>query len=270
MYRLTYRRPHDLAEASHILTEEPDAKALAGGMTLVPSLKQRLLQVTSLVDITQIEGLSEIEIKADCLKIGALATHDTVAHSPAVQRSIPALAYLAGVIGDSQVRNCGTIGGSVANNDPAADYPAAVLALGGRVVTNHRAIEAEDFFHGLFSTALVQGEIVTALEFPIPRAAGYAKLPNPASRYATVGVFVIQSANETRVGVTGAATGVFRWADAETKLASTFDKNAIAGLRLDPADLNSDMHASSDYRAHVAGVMLEQAVTQAVRNSKLA
>lgn len=263
MYDFVYRRPTDVSEASRILAGDPDAKALAGGMTLLPSLKQRLMRVTTLVDLGGIAGLREITATPGVLKIGALTPHDEVARSSIVRAAIPGLATLAGLIGDAQVRNRGTIGGSVANNDPAADYPSAVLALDATIITSKRSIRAADFFLGLFATALDTDELIVGFEFPLPRASAYAKLPNPASRYATVGVFVARFANHCSVGVTGAAGGVFRWTEAEDRLGSYFDPQSVAGMALERDDLNADIHASAEYRAHVAGTMLKRAVASA-------
>jgi len=265
MYQLTHRRPDTIAEASEMLAADPDAKILAGGMTLIPSLKHRLSQVTRLIDLSSIGGLSDISVVDGSLRIGALATHHDVARSEVVRREIPALADLAAAIGDSQVRNRGTLGGSVANNDPAADYPSAALALDAHIVTNHREIRAENFFLSLFTTALEESEIVVALEFPIPATAGYAKLPNPASRYAIVGVFCAQFATGCRVAVTGAGNCVFRWHEAEARLKQSFSVASIDGLILDAAELNSDLHADATYRAHVAGAMLEDAIARAIK-----
>ncbi|MEO1199303.1 MAG: xanthine dehydrogenase family protein subunit M [Pseudomonadota bacterium] len=264
MYALSYKRPETISEAVDLLTADPDAKLLAGGMTLIPSLKQRLMRVTSLIDLSGVTGMAEISVKDGVLRIGALTTHHAVARSKAVHEAIPALASLAGKIGDSQVRNRGTIGGSVANNDPAADYPAALLALDACIVTDRRRIAAADFIQPLFSTNLDDNEIVTAIEFQIPSVSGYAKLPNPASRYAIVGIFFARFDDGCRVGVTGATSCAFRWRDAEARLAVELSVSSVEGLILKAEDLNSDLHANAVYRTHVAGAMLEDAITQAL------
>lgn len=260
MYGFDYHRPGSVADAAALLTEGEDAKLLAGGQTLIPTLKQRLAQPSDLVDLGRIPELKGIREEAGGITIGATTTHAEVASSPAVARLIPALAHLAGLIGDRQVRSRGTIGGSICNNDPAADYPAGLVGLGATVRTSRREIAAEDFFTGMFETALEPDEIVVAVHFPKPDRAGYAKFPNPASRYAMVGVFVAQRGTEVRVAVTGAAPCVFRVAAMEEALAKGFDAAALDGLAVDADGLNGDIHASAEYRAHLVGVMAKRAV----------
>jgi len=250
-----------MPDAIALLAAE-QARPLAGGMTLLPTMKLRLAAPGMLIDLSGL-GLSGIEVSATRLTIGAMTTHDAVARSAEVVQAIPALAGLAGKIGDPQVRNRGTIGGSLANNDPTADYPAAVLALGATIVTDKREIAADDFFKGLFETALSPGEIITAVRFPIPEAAGYAKLPNPASRFAIVGVFVAKFAAGARVAVTGAGPCVFRAGAIEAALTESFAPAAIGKIAIDPAPLSSDIHADAEYRAHLTIVMAQRAVSAA-------
>ena len=233
---------------------------LAGGMTLLPTMKQRLASPESLVDLADC-GLAGIEDTGDAIKIGAMTRHVDVANSSVVQSAIPGLAALAGGIGDRQVRNRGTIGGSVANNDPSACYPSAVLGLGATVHTNKRDIGADDFFTGMFETALREDEIITAISFPKPDKAAYVKFPNPASRYAMVGVFVSSASQGTRVAVTGAGSdGVFRHAAMESALDGNFSAGALDGIGTDADDLISDIHASGEYRAHLVGEIAKRAV----------
>ena len=232
-------------------------------MTLVPTMKQRLAQPSDLVDLAGIAELKGIKVDGNNLVIGAMTTHNDVAHSAEVKKTIPALAVLAEGIGDPQVRNRGTIGGSISNNDPAADYPAALVGLDATVVTNKRKIKADEFFKGMFETALGDGEIVTAVSFPKPEKAGYAKFPNPASRYAMVGVMVAKTAGGVRVAVTGAGPSVFRQKDMEKALSGNFSADAIKGVKTDSKNLNSDLHGSAEYRAHLVGVMAGRAVAAA-------
>lgn len=260
MYAFEYHRPTSLDDALALLAEHEDGKVMAGGMTLIPTLKQRLAMPTDIVDLGAVAELRGIREENGTLVIGALTLHADVAHSEEVKCLIPALSHLAEGIGDAQVRNRGTIGGSICNNDPAADYPGALVGLGATVVTNTREIAAEDFFTGMFETALEPGEIVTAVRFPKPTAAAYVKFPNPASRYAVVGSFVARTDGGVRVAITGAGPCVFRWADAEAALASDFTAGALDGLTVDPTDLNSDIHASAEYRAHLVKVMTKRAV----------
>jgi carbon-monoxide dehydrogenase medium subunit len=263
MYAFAYHRPASVAEAAKLLGADKDARLLAGGQTLIPTLKQRLAQPSALIDLGRIEALRKLEVGPRAVTIGALVRHAEVAASKDVARAIPALAKLASTIGDPLVRHMGTIGGSLANNDPAADYPAAVLGLGASLKTNKRTIAADDFFKGLFSTALAPDEILTEVEFPIPEKAGYAKFPNPASRYALVGVMVAKTASGVRVAVTGAGPGVFRVKEMEQALAKSFTPQAIAQITVPSQGLNADLHASADYRAHLITVMAQRALAQA-------
>ena len=262
MYDFNYHRPSTLAEAAK-LAGGADAKIVAGGMTLVPTMKQRLAQPSDLVDLAGIAELKGIKVDGNTVTIGAMTTHNDVAHSADVKKTIPALAALAEGIGDPQVRNRGTIGGSISNNDPAADYPAALVGLDATVITNKRKIKADDFFKGMFETALGGGEIVTAVSFPKPEKAAYAKFPNPASRYAMVGVMAAKTAGGVRVAVTGAGPGVFRQKDMEKALSANFSADALKGVKTDSKNLNSDIHGSADYRAHLVGVMAGRAVAAA-------
>ncbi len=264
MYAFEYHRPTSVRQAASLAAKTEDAKFLAGGHTLLPTMKQRLAAPGHLIDLGQIAELRGIERSPRAVAIGALARHAEVANSADVQQAIPALAELAEMIGDPHVRNRGTIGGSIANNDPAADYPAACLALGATFVTNKRKIDADDFFQGLFTTALEEGEIITKVSFPVPQKAAYAKFRNPASRYALVGVFVAKRAGEIRVAVTGAGSnGVFRWTEAEQALKTRFAAKSLEGLQASAEGLNSDIHADATYRAHLIGVMARRALQAA-------
>lgn len=265
MYNFDYHSPASLDEAAAFLRGDAEAKLLAGGQTLIPTLRQRLAMPSGLVDIARLPALKGIAEESGNIIIGAGETHSAVAASAAVARAIPALAYLAAQIGDPMVRHRGTLGGSVANNDPAADYPAGVLGLGALVYTTKRTIPADDFFTGMFETALEPDEIIVKIAFPKAQAAGYAKFPNPASRYATVGVFVAKTSGGIRVAVTGAGSCVFRLPDFEAALAENFDEGALQGLTVPAEDLNNDMHASAEYRAHLVTVMAKRAVTMAAR-----
>jgi aerobic carbon-monoxide dehydrogenase medium subunit len=263
MYAFEYHRPQTLSGALADLTKA-DAKALAGGMTLLPTMKQRLASPATLIDLKSVPELTGIAREGDNLVIGAMSRHADVAGNPTVKAAIPALAKLAGGIGDPHVRNMGTIGGSIANNDPSADYPAAALALGATIVTNKRRILAQDFFTGLFETAIESGELITQVSFPIPQKAAYMKFPNPASRYALVGVFVARTAGGVRVAVTGAGSnGVFRANAIEAALGANFSPAALEGVSVPASGLNSDLHADADYRAHLIGVMAKRAVAAA-------
>jgi carbon-monoxide dehydrogenase medium subunit len=263
MYDFNYHRPGSLADVAKALAGSPDSKLLAGGMTLLPTLKQRLASPSDLIDLAGIAELKGIKADGSGVTIGAMTTHDEVAHSAEVRKAIPALAALAEGIGDPQVRNRGTIGGSISNNDPAADYPAALVGLDATVHTSKRKIKADEFFTGMFETALEDGEIVTAVSFPKPEKAGYAKFPNPASRYAMVGVLVARTGGAVRVAVTGAGPVVFRHKDMEKALAGNFSADAIKDVKTDSKGLNSDMHGSAAYRAHLVGVMARRAVAAA-------
>lgn len=262
MYTLSYVKAKSLKEASAFLAKNPEAKLLAGGMTLIPTLKQRLARPTHVVDIASLKELRGIAAKGGKLVIGAGTPHHAVATSAAVRKAIPALAGLAAEIGDPQVRNRGTIGGSLANNDPAADYPAAVLGLAAAVVTTRRSIAADDFFQGLFATALEGNEVIVRVEFPLPKRAAYSKFHHPASGYAMAGVFIVQTADGVRVAVTGAGPGVFRWTAAEAALAKSFNPAALEGLRLDASELNNDIHADREYRANLVRVMAKRALAK--------
>jgi carbon-monoxide dehydrogenase medium subunit len=264
MYQFTYHRPENLSAAVAQLAADGDAKLLAGGQTLLPTMKQRLASPSAIIDLGKVAELAGVSREGEAIVIGAMTRHADVATNAAVHQAIPALAALAEVIGDPQVRHRGTIGGSLANNDPAADYPAAVLALGATIVTNSREISAEDFFKGLFETSLGAGEIITKVRFPIPQKAAYVKFRNPASRYALVGVFVAKTAGGVRVAVTGAgAGGVFRASAMEAALASNFSASALAGVKISADGLNSDIHADNAYRAHLIGVLAKRAVAAA-------
>ncbi|HKH95322.1 MAG TPA: xanthine dehydrogenase family protein subunit M [Beijerinckiaceae bacterium] len=264
MYAFEYHRPTSVRQAASLLGKAEDAKIVAGGHTLLPTMKMRLAAPANLIDLSQIADLRGIERSARSVTIGAMTTHSEVADSAEVKEAIPALAELAAMIGDPAVRHRGTIGGSVANNDPAADYPAACLALAATIVTNKRKIPADEYFKGLFETALEEDEIVTAVTFPIPQKAGYMKFRNPASRYALVGVFVAKRADGIRVAVTGAGSnGVYRWTAAEEALAKRFGAKSLEGLTHPAEGLNSDIHADAIYRAHLIGVMARRAVAAA-------
>ena len=262
MYSFDLVRPTSLAEASAAL-KKSGGKALAGGQSLVGAMKLRLARPETLVDLSQLAELKGIRKDGNAITIGALSTHAEVAASSVVKGAIPALAALAAGIGDRQVRNLGTIGGSIAHNDPTACYPAGVLALNASIRTNARSIEADAFFTGMFATALGPGEIITAISFPIPKKAAYVKFPNPASRFALVGVFVAQTSNGVRVAVTGAATNVFRAAAIEAALAKSFTPDAAKATRIDTKGLNGDLHASPEYRAHLIPVIAARAVAAA-------
>lgn len=261
MYAFAYDNPATLADALQKIAT--GGQPLAGGQTLIASLKQRLAQPEMLVDLAGVADLAGIRREGSAIVIGAMTRHEAVAGSAEVQQAIPALAALAGGIGDRQVRAMGTLGGSVANNDPAADYPAAVLGLGATVHTSQRQIAADDFFQGMYATALEPGEIITAISFPIPAKAAYAKFRQPASRFALVGVFVAQTAAGVRVAITGAGNGVFRHPGLEAALAGSFSPEAVDGVAIDASELNSDLHASAEYRAQLIKVQTRRAVAQA-------
>ena len=263
MYDFNYRKASSVGDAVSAVTGAEDGRFLAGGMTIIPTIKQRLAKPSDLVDLAAIDGLAGISVSGGVVEIGGMARHAEVNASSAVAEAIPALAKLAGGIGDPQVRNRGTLGGSIANNDPAADYPAAVVGLGATVRTNRRQIAGDDFFTGMFETALEAGELVTGVSFPVPSKAAYMKFPNPASRYAIVGVFVAATAGGARVAVTGAGPCVFRVAEMEQALGANFAPEAVADIKIGDDDLNSDIHASAEYRAHLVTVMAKRAVAQA-------
>jgi carbon-monoxide dehydrogenase medium subunit len=260
MYAVDYQQAKTVADAAALLAKT-GGKPLAGGQSLVAAMKLRLAQPGTLVDLSGISELKGIRRDGDALVIGAMTRHAEVASSDEVKRAIPALAALAEGIGDRQVRNMGTIGGSIANNDPAADWPAAVVALNATVATNKRRIAAADFFKGMYETALAADEIITAVSFPVPKKAAYAKFPNPASRFALVGTFVAQLADgSVRVAVTGAAPAVFRAAAIEGALAKSFAPDAAKAAKVDASGLNNDLHGSAAYRAHLISVMASRAV----------
>jgi carbon-monoxide dehydrogenase medium subunit len=265
MYPFKYQRAKSVADAAAVISKNEDAKLLAGGQSLVATLKLRLSRPSDLIDLGSIAELRGIKVEGSAVTIGAMTRHADVAASPEVKKAIPALASLAASIGDRQVRNMGTLGGSVAHNDPSADYPAAVLALGATINTNKRRIAADQFFRGMFETALETGEIITSVTFPCPKRAAYMKFKNPASRYAIVGVFVADSGNGVRVAVTGAAPCVFRVAEMEKALASKFAPESLASIRVPEKGLNSDLHAKADYRAHLITVMARRAVQAALK-----
>ncbi|MET0344875.1 MAG: xanthine dehydrogenase family protein subunit M [Casimicrobiaceae bacterium] len=260
MYAVEYKQPKTVADAAALLAKT-GGKALAGGQSLVAAMKLRLAQPGTVVDLAGIPELTGVKTDGGALVIGAMTRHADVASSAEVKRTIPALAAVAEGIGDRQVRNMGTLGGSIANNDPAADWPAALVGLNATVVTNKRTLSAGEFFKGMYETALAADEIVTAVSFPVPKKAAYAKFPNPASRFALVGVFVAQLADgSVRVAVTGAGPSVFRAAGIESALAKTFTADAAKAVKVDASGLNNDLHGSAAYRAHLVAVMASRAV----------
>lgn len=260
MYEFEYLRPDTIEEAQELLSKNSDARLLAGGMTLLPAMKMRLAAPAALIDIGRLQDLKGICVDGDAVVIGALTSHAEVAESEVLRTALPALAELAAHIGDAQVRNCGTLGGSLANNDPAADYPAAALALDAVIRTSQRDITAADFFTGMFATALEPGEIILSVRFSIPVCAAYVKFPNPASRYAVVGVMVAKVNNGVRVAVTGAADCVFRSSLIEQALEKEFSANGLQAVVFPAENLNDDLHASAEYRAHLVLVMARRAV----------
>lgn len=263
MYSVNYHRASSVSDAVKKVAGG-EGKFLSGGMTLTPAMKTRLAQPGNVVDLTHIADLKGIKVSGRSVTIGAATTHFDVANSKELRAVCPAICNLASHIGDPHVRHRGTIGGSIANNDPAADYPAALLALGATMVTDKRKIAAEEFFTGLFSTALAEDEVVTAVTFDAPERAGYAKFPNPASRYAIVGVFVAKGAGGVRAAVTGAGDdGVFRSSDIEAALGKAFAAGSLDGLKVAPENLMGDMHASKEYRANLVAVMARRAVAAA-------
>lgn len=263
MREFAYARPSSLADAASTFAGGGEAAFIAGGHTLLPAIKSRLRMPDTLVDLSAVAGLTGVSERDGRVWIGAMTTHASVAADAAIAAKIPGLAELALLIGDPQVRNRGTLGGVIANNDPAADYPAAVLALDAIVETDRGRHAADDYFQGMFATVLADGEIVTAVGFRVPLVSAYAKFRHPASRYAIVGIYVARFANGVRVAVTGAGPGVFRWTEAEAALTADFSVQAVTGLGLDSADLNTDIHASAEFRGHLAGVMLAKAVAEA-------
>ena len=262
MYAFELTRAKTVADAAAALAKS-GGKALAGGQSLIGAMKLRLAQPGTLVDLSGVAEMKGIRKEGDAIVIGAMTRHSEVAASAAVKAAIPALASLAHAIGDRQVRNMGTMGGSLAHNDPAADWPAAVLGLGATVQTNKRKIAADDFFKGMFETALAADELIVAVSFPVPKKAAYAKFPNPASRFALVGVFVAQTGSGVRVAVTGAGASVHRSKALEDALGKSFSADAAKGVRIDPKGLNGDLHGSPEYRAHLVAVMAARAVAAA-------
>ncbi|MGY6706816.1 MAG: FAD binding domain-containing protein [Rhizobiaceae bacterium] len=264
MYQTNYHRASSVDDAVKLLKSTDDGKLLAGGMTLIAAMKTRLAAPSDLIDLRHVDQLKGVTVSGKEVTIGAGTTHAEVAGHAELAKVCHSICHLAGHIGDPHVRHMGTIGGSIANNDPAADYPAALLALGATIVTNEREIAAEDFFTGMFETALKESEIVTAVKFTAPDQCGYSKFPNPASRYALTGVFVAKSGGDVRVAVTGAGDdGVFRASAIEEALAGNFDPSALEGVSVSADDLMSDIHASADYRANLVVVMAKRAVAAA-------
>jgi len=254
-----------LKDALSLGSQKPEARYLAGGQSLVQAMKLRLSSPSDLIDLNALGDLKTLKVESSAVTIGAMVRHAEVAASSGIRKAIPALAALAGMIGDRQVRHMGTLGGSLANNDPAADYPAAVLGLGATIVTSKRKIEADKFFKGLYETALEPGELITAVSFPVPKRAAYMKFKNPASRFAIVGVFVADFGNAARVGVTGAGPSAFRQAEMEKALTAKFAPDSVAGIKVKPDGLNKDLHASPEYRAHLVTVMARRAVEAAIK-----
>jgi len=264
MYSFDYQRATDAQGAVKKLAGEPDAKYLAGGQSLLAAMKLRLAQPSTLVDVTRIPDLKALTMDGKMVKVGAAVCHADVAENAQIRNALPALADLAAHIGDRQVRALGTLGGSLANNDPAADYPAAVLALNATVVTDRRRIAADAFFLGMYETALAPDELIVAVEFPVPERAAYEKFRNPASQFALTGVFVAQFADGVRVAVTGAAPSVFRATPLEQALTANFTPAAARAVTIADDDLNTDLHASAAYRAHLIPVLAARAVTKAI------
>jgi aerobic carbon-monoxide dehydrogenase medium subunit len=265
MHAFEYHRPSSTKDALALGSNKEEARYLAGGQSLVQAMKLRLSSPSDLIDLGTIKELVGIKVSGNAVEIGAMTRHADVAGSKDVQKAIPALAMLAGIIGDRQVRHMGTIGGSLANSDPAADYPAAVLGLGATITTNKRKIEADSYFKGLFETALEAGEMITSVSFPVPKRAAYMKFKNPASRFALVGVFVADFGGKVRVAVTGAGPCAFRQADMEKALSAKFAPDAVASIKVKQDGLNNDLHASPEYRAHLITVMAKRAVEAALK-----
>ncbi len=266
MYNFTFHRPTTVRQAAGLLARNPDAKLLAGGHSLLPVMKQRLAQPSALIDLSLVEGMDTIEQKGRSIVIGAMARHADVAKSPLVREVLPALADVPGSVGDPQVRNRGTIGGSIANNDPNADYPAAVLGLGATIITNKRRIAADDFFQGMYTTALEDGEIIVKVSFPVAKKAAYEKFKHPASGFALVGVFASKRGSEIRVAVTGAGSeGVFRVTSFEEALKKRFAAKSLEGMSIPATGMNSDIHASPEYRAHLVAVLARRALAKATK-----
>jgi carbon-monoxide dehydrogenase medium subunit len=265
MHAFEYHRPSSSKDASALAKKKDEGRYLAGGQSLVQAMKLRLSSPSDLIDLNFIKDLAWIKASGGAVEIGAMTRHADVAGSKDVQKAIPALAALAGIIGDRQVRHMGTLGGSIANNDPAADYPGAVLGLGATVVTDKRKVEADQFFKGLYETALEPGELITSVSFPVPKRAAYMKFKNPASRFALVGVFVADFGGKVRVAITGAGPVVFRQAEMEKALSAKFAPDAVANVKVKAEGLNNDLHASPEYRAHLITVMAKRAVEAALK-----
>jgi carbon-monoxide dehydrogenase medium subunit len=265
MHAFEYHRPASTKDALSLASKKSEGRYLAGGQSLVQAMKLRLSSPTDLIDLGTLKELSGIKVSAAAVEIGAMTRHAEVAGSNEVKKAIPALAALVGMIGDRQVRHMGTLGGSLANNDPAADYPAAVLGLGATITTNQRKIEADKYFKGLYETALEPGELITSVSFPVPKRAAYMKFRNPASRFALVGVFVADFGGKARVGVTGAGPSVFRQGEMEKALSAKFAPESVANIKVKPDGLNNDLHASPEYRAHLITVMARRAVEAAIK-----
>lgn len=264
MYTFTYHRPTTVRQAVNLLTKDSEAKLLAGGHSIIPVMKLRLAKPSALVDLNKIEGLTGIELKGRSVVVGAMTRHDEVANSQVVKDALPVLAEVAGMIGDPAVRHRGTLGGSLANNDPNADYPAAVLGLGATIITSKRRIAADDFFKGIFTTALEPDEIITKVSFPLAKKAAYQKFKQPASGFALVGVFVSKRGADIRVAVTGAGgSGVFRVKEFEEALKKRFSPKSIEGMTVPASGMSSDIHGSAEYRAHLVGVMARRALAAA-------
>ena len=265
MHAFEYHRPASSKDAVSLVSKKPEGRYLAGGQSLVQAMKLRLSSPSDLIDLSALKDLTGIRTSGSTVEIGAMARHAEVAGSAEVKKAIPALAALAGTNGDRQVRHMGTLGGSLANDDPAADYPAAALGLGATIHTNKRKIEADKFFKGLYETALEPGELITSVSFPVPKRAAYMKFKNPASRFAMVGVLVADFGGKARVAVTGAGPSVFRQAEMEKALSAKFAPDSVAGIKVKPDGLNSDLHASPEYRAHLITVMARRAVEAALK-----
>jgi len=262
MYAFEYHRPSSSKEALDLAAKKSEGRFLAGGQSLVQAMKLRLSSPSDLIDLNAVADLKTLKVEGSTVAVGAMVRHAEVAGSSAVQKAIPALAELAGMIGDRQVRHMGTLGGSLANSDPAADYPAAVLGLGASVITTQREIAADDYFQGMFATALDPREVIVRIVFPLPKRAAYAKFPHPASGYAMAGVFIAETAQGVRVAVTGAGPGVFRWQEAEAALATNMSAAALDGLAVSAEDLNEDIHATREYRANLVAVMARRAAAK--------
>ena len=267
MYPFEYHRPISAAEAIDLKRADDGAQWLAGGMTLLPSMKLHLAAPTRLIDLTDVEGLDAWQIDNECVVLGSMTPHARVAESVELGAKIPALSAAAAGIGDPQVRNRGTLGGSIANNDPAADYPAALLGLGATIRTSQRDLGADEFFKDIFETALGHDELVVAIDFPVPRRAAYLKFRTPGSRYALVGVMVAEVHDGVRVAVTGAGPGVYRETRLEAALCADFRPEALQGIDVSPEELNADMHGSPEYRANLISVLARRATAQAAASA---